>query len=177
MAFAAATYRLPGPTILSTRGTVCRAVGERGDRVRAADAKQARHPRLFGRRHHRRLRSWTHGDDVPDAGHPRRHGGHEQGRRERESAARHVAADTDQRLDTLLDRDAGRDRDVGMTRDLAKGDPRDVVGGLADGAPHRSIDAGRRGPDFTARHFQRSVSAVEPSREALERAIAAGAHR
>ena len=103
-AFAAATQRLPGPTILSTRGTVVGAVGQRGDGVRAADAEQPRHAGFERRRHHHRLRPRADRDDLVDAGDARRNRGHQQRRGQRIASARHVAADAVERDDALLDR-------------------------------------------------------------------------
>ena len=51
-ALAAATHVLPGPTIRSTRGIDARPVGQRRDRVRAADAEHPVDAGIEGRRQH-----------------------------------------------------------------------------------------------------------------------------
>ena len=102
-----ATYLLPGPTILSTRGIVAGAVGERGDRVRAADAKQPGDARLERRRHDDRLGPRADGDDLGHARDARRHGRHQQRGGQRKPPAGHVAADARDRFDALLDRHTG----------------------------------------------------------------------
>ncbi len=111
------------------------AVRQRGDRVRAADVKESRDAGLERRGHHDRFGPRTHGDDLRDAGDARRNRRHQQRGGQRKSSARHVAADSCQRLDALFDRDAGRDRHRERLRNLTRGDLGDVPGGLLNGPP------------------------------------------
>ncbi len=79
------------------------AVGQRSDRVCAADLEQRGHPGFERRGEHDRLGTRTHVDDVAYAGHTGRDGSHQERGGQRESAARHVAADPGERLHALLD--------------------------------------------------------------------------
>ena len=58
-------------------------------------------------------------DDFAHAGDARRDRGHQQRRGQRKPAARHVAADAAERLDPLLDRDAGHDLEIPVLRESA----------------------------------------------------------
>jgi hypothetical protein len=71
--------------------------------VRAADAKQPRHPRFERRRHDGRFRPRADRDDVADAGHPRRNCGHQERRGQRKAAAGHVTPHAGDGFHPLLD--------------------------------------------------------------------------
>src|SRR5581483_7443108 len=66
----------------------------------------------------------------------------------------------------------GHDLDVEVLRNLPGGDPRDVAGGL----PERPADVGGNARslrfDLGARHFERSVEAVEAPRKPEQRPVA-----
>ena len=82
------------------------AVGERRDGMSAADAEQPADPRLERRAHHRRIGPRAHREDFADPGGHGGNRGHQERRRERIAAARHVAADTIERSDPLGDAQA-----------------------------------------------------------------------
>ena len=94
----AARRRCPGPTILSTRGTLCGAVGERGDRLRAAHLEDAVHAGDARRHQHLGadaavgLRRRRH-HDLRHLDHRGRHRVHDHRRRVAGLAAGHVDAD------------------------------------------------------------------------------------
>ena len=107
--FAADTQRLPGPTILSTRGIV---------RVPYAMAAIACAPPILKRRSAPASMAAAntaasgrgqHDDDFRDAGDTRRNCRHQKGRGQGIAAGRHVAADARERRDPLFDRDAWGD--------------------------------------------------------------------
>ena len=82
---ASCTHRLPGPTITSTAGTRLGAVGERGDRLRAAHPVHRVDPAQRARGEDRRVLAGGH-DHLVDAGRARGHGAHHDGRRVRVAA-------------------------------------------------------------------------------------------
>ena len=108
--FASVTKRLPGPTILSTRGSVRVAERERGDRLRAADLKQARHARELGRGQHRVVHSARrrHHHDVRHPGDHRGNDVHDDGGWVGRFAAGHVDAHPLERHDPHAERVALR---------------------------------------------------------------------
>ena len=89
---AAVTYRLPGPTILSTRGIFFRAIGQRGDGLRSADAVELAHAEKCGRRQSRLRRARRHHANLLHPGNLRGNHRHQQRRRQRIAAARNVAS-------------------------------------------------------------------------------------
>ena len=173
---AAATYRLPGPTILSTRGIVVGAVGQRRDRVRAADAEQPRHAGFERRRHHGRFG-------------PRADGDRPRGRRRRAPAPRSSAATRaagsvrparSSRRARAARRAArprrpGRPRRSPVLRESAGSDAGDVARRLPNGAPHVGRNRAAPGASHLARGDTSSgaARAVERPREAQQRAVAA----
>ncbi len=105
--FAAATYALPGPTILSTAGTVAVPYASARDRLRAADREHAVDAGDRGRREHHRVaravRRRRDHHDLADAGDLRGNRVHQHARRIRGEAARHVDADAIERRDALAE--------------------------------------------------------------------------
>ena len=167
-AFAAATYALPGPTILSTRGTVAVPYAS----AAMACAPPSRSSRvdagLERGQHDRRVGPRADGDDLPHAGDPRRDRGHQQRRRQRIAAARHVAADAIERDHALFDRDAGRGRQPPPARDLPCARRARMFRAASAIAFRTSAGTGRGRACASPRagHLERSAEPVEPPRDA-----------
>ena len=87
-----------------------------------------------------------------------RNGGHQQGGGQRKPAAGHITADPPERLDPLLDRDAGHDFQIPVLRNLPEGDARDVARGLADGAAHVGWHGRRGRRHLVARDLERRLT-------------------
>ena len=159
---AAETQRLPGPTILSTRGTVARAVGHRRNRVRAADPEQAIDAGFDRGREHRRIRPRAADDHFANAGSARRNRGHQQRGGQRIPACRHITADARQRHDALLDGDAGGNRDAASLSGTCCFDT-DRMCRAARAIARRTRASGNVRARFPIARFGTSIGPVRPS--------------
>jgi hypothetical protein len=94
---------------------------------------------------------------------------------EREAAARDVAPDARQRLDTLLHGNARGHFDRPTFGNLANRDACDVPRRLSYRAAHIRRDACRDGAHLLEAHLQGRPYAIEPAGEPEQRPVAAGA--
>src|SRR6185369_13834859 len=136
-------------------------IGERCNRVRAAEPEQARYACLERGRHHNRFRTRADRDHLVHAGGDGRNGRHQQRRRKWITAARNVAADTIQCHNPLLDRDAATDAGLPATWNLPFRDGSYVGGGAPKCAADRYRYQSRGCGHLLPRNLHLTVETVE----------------
>ncbi len=169
-AFAAATYAFPGPTILSTFGTVEVPYASARNRVGAADPEQPIDAGFARRAQDCRVRPGAHGDDLAHAGDARGNRRHQERRRERIAPAGDVAADAIERHDALLDSHAGRRGDRPAPRDLPACDAADVSSRQSNRVTHVAWSRADAGLDLCRLDLERPRSARRSASRMPDRA-------
>ena len=132
-----------------------RAVGERGNGLRAADMRDFLDPQQIGRREQRRIGLGTRDHDAAYAGNLRGYRRHQQRRNQRKTAARDVTADGFERLDALADAHSGLDDDAPRSRPLLFGNAANVPRGMREGCAQLARNLLRRGAAVPRAHPQR----------------------
>ena len=110
-----------------------RAVGQRGDGLRAADARDRTHAQAFGGGEQRRARLRAGHDDLAHARFLGGNDGHQQGGDQREAPAGKIAADRFDGAHALAGAHARLDFDVPFERLLPAGHGANVARGVIDG--------------------------------------------
>ena len=171
---------IPRPTDFLDARNGARAIGQCGDGLRAADARQLADAEQMRGREHGGVRPRTRHDDSAHPGHLRGDHAHQHRRDQCESPAGNVAAHRVQRADDLSHAHTRLDLDIPGRGPLAFGNAADVVRRMLDGAHQRGCHRAPRGaklaapgPDFASRC---PVSAIQPPRPPEQRGISAPAH-
>ena len=175
-AFAAATYALPGPTILSTFGTVAVPYASARNRVGSADPEQPIDTCFPRSAQDCRVRPGAHGDDLAHACYARGNRRHQERRRERIAPAGDVAADAIERHDALLDSHAGRRGDRPAPRDLPACDAADVSSRQSNRVTHVAWSRADAGIDLCRLDLERRGQPVEAPRECQKRGLPLPSH-
>ncbi len=154
------------PDDLGDRSDGLGAVGERRDRLRAADAKDLVDAgKLRGREHQRRepaVRRRHHHDETRDAGDLGRHRIHQHGGRIGGGAARHIEPDRLDRGPAPAELDAERIGEAIVLRHLPAVKGLDAIAGKLQRIERRAAAGLARSFDLARRHLDPGFVEVEP---------------